>query len=86
MLRPAMLIRTVAAIGDQTFKAHAAGGPKQVGADLALLNGPSAAALGASSRSVAPAMGELAGAPSGAVNGSKSSCPYEILPRGPASI
>ena len=36
MLRPARLIGTVAALRNQAFQPHAAGGPKQVGADLAL--------------------------------------------------
>ena len=36
MLRPTSLIGTVAALGDQTLKAHPAGGAKQVGTDLAL--------------------------------------------------
>jgi hypothetical protein len=37
ILRPARLIGPVPALRHQTFEAHAAGGAKQVGADLATL-------------------------------------------------
>ena len=40
MLRPASLIRPVASLRHKTFKAHLAGRPKQIGADLAAAFGP----------------------------------------------